>query len=74
MDIGAALHAILEQLGFKSCVCIGEGAGANIVCRFAMAHPHLVNGLCLVHCTSTTTGVMEYIKDKVRVELVNENK
>ena len=56
MDIGNALHAILDQLDFKSCVAMGEGAGANIVCRFAMAHPHLVNGLILVHCTSTTAG------------------
>jgi len=63
-EIGNALAALLDHMGFKSCVAIGEGAGAQIVCRFAMAHPNKVNGLCLVHCTATSAGVIEYFKDK----------
>jgi protein NDRG1 len=64
-DIGNVLSDVLNHLNIKSCIGIGEGAGANIVCRFAMEHPNMVNGLVLVHCTSTTAGVKEYIKDKI---------
>ncbi|EYC39054.1 hypothetical protein Y032_0679g1461 [Ancylostoma ceylanicum] len=48
-----------------SCIVFGEGAGANILCRFAMANPNRILGTILVHCTSTTAGIVEYCKDKV---------
>lgn len=44
---------------------LGEGAGANILIRFGMAHPQRCLGLILVHCTATSAGVMEYFRDKV---------
>lgn len=43
----------------------GEGAGANIACRFAIEQPSRVHGLVLVHPTGTTAGFMEMMKDKL---------
>lgn len=33
---------------------------------FQMAQPTRVLGVCLIHCTGTTAGIMEGLKDKVR--------
>jgi len=46
-------------------VVFGDGAGANIACRFASEHPSRVHGLVLVHPTGTTAGFMEMMKDKL---------
>ena len=39
--------------------------GANILARFALAHPEKCLGLCLIHCTSTTAGFMEVARDSI---------
>jgi pimeloyl-ACP methyl ester carboxylesterase len=63
--IGEDLIHVLNHLGIKQVVCFGEGAGANILARFAMANIERVLGVCLLHCTGTTAGFMESLKDKV---------
>jgi len=63
-QIGEDLIAVLDQLGIKQVVCFGEGAGANILARFAMAHITRVLGICLLHATGTTAGFFESIKDR----------
>ncbi|KHN79830.1 Uncharacterized protein Tcan_07585 [Toxocara canis] len=64
-QLGEDLVCVLDKLDIKTCVAFGEGAGANIVCRFAMSSPNRIMGICLVHCTSTTAGIVEYCKDKL---------
>ncbi|VDO38938.1 hypothetical protein V3C99_017488 [Haemonchus contortus] len=64
-QIASDLNYVLDKLDVKSCIVFGEGAGANILCRFAMANPNRILGTILVHCTSTTAGIVEYCKDKV---------
>ena len=34
--IGEDLVCVLDKLDIKSCIAFGEGAGANIICRFAV--------------------------------------
>jgi len=63
--LGRAIKVILEELKVKSVVGLGEGAGANILARFALEYPEFCLGICLIHCTSTTAGFMEVMKDKV---------
>jgi len=58
------LITVLDQLNVKEVVCLGEGAGANILARFAMAHIKRVLGICLLHATGNTAGFLESIKDK----------
>ncbi|XP_055896207.1 uncharacterized protein ZK1073.1-like isoform X1 [Biomphalaria glabrata] len=64
-SLGEDLVCVLDQLDVKQVICVGEGAGANIIARFAMAQPDRVLGCVLIHCTGTTAGVMESLKDKV---------
>lgn len=64
-QIGEDLVHVLDQLKFKEVICVGEGAGANIIARFAMAHINRVLGICLMHATGTTSGLFESLKDKV---------
>lgn len=64
-QIGEDLIHVLDQLKIKQVVCFGEGAGANIIARFAMEHIDRVLGVVLIHCTGTTAGFLASLKDKV---------
>jgi protein NDRG1 len=64
-DLGSELINILDHLNISQAVVFGEGAGANIGCRFAIEYPSRVHGLVLVHPTGTTAGFMEIMKDKL---------
>jgi len=63
--LGGAISNILDNFNVKAAVGLGEGAGANILARFALAHPEKCLGLCLIHCTSTTAGFMEVARDSI---------
>jgi len=64
-ELGDDLVCVLTQLKIEFAVGLGEGAGANVLARFAMIHPTKCLGLILVHPTSTTAGVMEHFKDRI---------
>lgn len=54
---------ILDVVNFfklKSVICFGIGLGANILARFALIHPDLVNGVVLINCVSTKCGWVEW--------------
>ncbi|XP_035212473.1 protein NDRG3-like [Stegodyphus dumicola] len=52
--------AVMEHYGIKHFIGMGVGAGANILSRFALQHPHCVDGLFLINCTSTAAGWTEW--------------
>nr|XP_045615072.1 uncharacterized protein ZK1073.1-like isoform X4 [Procambarus clarkii] len=62
--IAEDLVCVLDHTKVKLVIGLGEGAGANILARFGMAYHERCMGLVLIHCTSTTAGVMEHFKDK----------
>jgi pimeloyl-ACP methyl ester carboxylesterase len=64
-QIGEDLVSVLDQTKIKEVIGFGEGAGANILARFAAAHPQRVLGICLMHTTGNAAGLMESLKDKV---------
>ncbi|CAF0954406.1 unnamed protein product [Adineta steineri] len=64
-DVGSELVNILDFLNVPQAVVFGEGAGANIGCRFAIEHPSRVHGVVCIHPTGTTAGFMEMMKDKL---------
>ncbi|XP_076367718.1 uncharacterized protein ZK1073.1-like [Tachypleus tridentatus] len=64
-QIAEDIVSVLDYFQVKYVVTFGEGAGANILARFAMAFPDRCLGNILLHCTSTVAGVMEYFNDKV---------
>ncbi|XP_018006891.1 uncharacterized protein ZK1073.1 isoform X2 [Hyalella azteca] len=63
-QISEDLPGVLDKLEVKLVIGLGEGAGANILARFAMAAPDRCMGLILIHCTASSAGVMEHFKDK----------
>lgn len=63
-QLGECLVTVLDRFQIKFVIGLGEGAGANILARFGMAHSSRCLGLVLIHCTSTTAGIMETVRDK----------
>ncbi|XP_017022318.1 protein NDRG3 isoform X5 [Drosophila kikkawai] len=59
-DLAAQLLFVLSHFGLKSVIGFGVGAGANILARFAHAHPDKVGALCLINCVSTQSGWIEW--------------
>ncbi|XP_055353608.1 uncharacterized protein ZK1073.1-like isoform X2 [Paramacrobiotus metropolitanus] len=73
-EVAEDLAEVLHQLKIECVVGFGEGAGANILCRFAMAYPTKISGLILVHPTATSAGFMEWAKEKLvqwNVNMIN---
>ncbi|KAL5235132.1 hypothetical protein ACI65C_002542 [Semiaphis heraclei] len=62
--LGEDLVAVLDTLHIRYVIGLGEGAGANVVARFGLAHPSRVLGLILINCTGSATSVKENFKSK----------
>ncbi|GAU91931.1 hypothetical protein RvY_04089 [Ramazzottius varieornatus] len=63
-EIGEDVVEILNLVHVQYVVGFGEGAGANILTRFAMTYPNRVLGLILIHPTATSAGIQEWFKEK----------
>ncbi|CAG2119966.1 unnamed protein product, partial [Medioppia subpectinata] len=59
------LADVLDALHVPLVVGLGEGAGANILARFALRHPERVLGLVLVHLVSAEVGFLDALKDRL---------
>lgn len=66
-ELAEHLLFVLSHFGLKSVIGFGVGAGANILARFALAHPEKVNALCLINCVSTQAGWIEWGYQKLNV-------
>ncbi|KAG5311429.1 NDRG3 protein, partial [Acromyrmex insinuator] len=66
-ELAEQLLFVLGHFGIKSVIGFGVGAGANILARFALAHPEKVNALCLINCVSTQAGWIEWGYQKLNV-------
>ncbi|XP_033625605.1 protein NDRG3-like isoform X2 [Asterias rubens] len=66
MDILAEmLLSVVNHFGLKQFIGFGVGAGANILSRFELNHPKLVEGLVLVNCTSKAASWTEWGQQKL---------
>ncbi|XP_078254529.1 protein NDRG1-like [Rhinoraja longicauda] len=59
------LPAVLKHFGLKSIIGLGVGAGANILSRFALNYPDLVEGLCLININCNAEGWMDWAATKL---------
>ncbi|XP_020278867.1 protein NDRG3 isoform X2 [Pseudomyrmex gracilis] len=66
-ELAEQLLFVLGHFGIKSVIGFGVGAGANVLARFAFAHPEKVNALCLINCVSTQAGWIEWGYQKLNV-------
>ncbi|RNA09150.1 NDRG3 isoform X3 [Brachionus plicatilis] len=51
---------VINHFNLKAVICFGVGLGANILSRFCLLHPDLVNGCVLLNCVSTKCGWIEW--------------
>jgi len=67
-DLGLNMITILDLLRINQVVLLGEGAGANILLRFALFHSKRVYGLIAVNCAADTNSshLMETIMGKFK--------
>lgn len=66
-ELAEQLQFVMGHFGLKSVIGFGVGAGANILSRFALAHPEKINALCLINCVSTQAGWIEWGYQKLNV-------
>ncbi|XP_064641172.1 protein NDRG3-like isoform X16 [Lineus longissimus] len=59
-QLGEMILPVLQYYGLKRVIGFGVGAGANILCRFALQHPEKCDALFLVNCTATAAGWTEW--------------
>lgn len=62
--LGEDLVTVLDFLQVKYVLGLGEGAGANVLARFGIAHPTRSLGLILINCTGSAASVLETFKNK----------
>nr|CAD7401231.1 unnamed protein product [Timema cristinae] len=72
-QLGEELLTVVDFLHVKYVIGLGEGAGANVLARFGLAHPSRVLGLILINCTGSAASVMDTFKSKVRFVFNNAN-
>uniref|UniRef100_T1KDV0 Uncharacterized protein n=1 Tax=Tetranychus urticae TaxID=32264 RepID=T1KDV0_TETUR len=57
------IPTVLDHLKVGLIVGIGEGAGANVLVRFALANPTRTLGIMLIHLVTAGVGMLEKLKD-----------
>ena len=64
-QLAEQIEAVCKHFEVKSFIGLGVGTGANILSRFALKHPDVVDGLFLINPTSTKAGWTEWLYQKV---------
>jgi len=64
-NLSDAIPKVLQQFNLKSAVFLGDGAGSNILTRFAMKNPALVDGLIIVNPIISVVGNFSWISEKI---------
>ncbi|KAH8312378.1 hypothetical protein KR044_010461 [Drosophila immigrans] len=62
--LGEDLVTVLDYLHVKYVIGLGEGAGANVLARFGLAHPSRALGLILINATGSAASVLQSFKSK----------
>ncbi|XP_063777319.1 protein NDRG1 isoform X1 [Pseudophryne corroboree] len=64
-QLAEMLPGVVQQLGLKSVLGMGIGAGAYILTRFALNHPSMVEGLLLININPCAEGWMDWAATKL---------
>ncbi|KAK7873970.1 hypothetical protein R5R35_012972 [Gryllus longicercus] len=59
-ELSDQLSFVLSHFGLRSVIGFGVGAGANVLARYALAHPGKIEALCIINCVSTQAGWIEW--------------
>uniref|UniRef100_A0A3Q0KUE1 Family S33 non-peptidase homologue (S33 family) n=1 Tax=Schistosoma mansoni TaxID=6183 RepID=A0A3Q0KUE1_SCHMA len=64
-QLAEGMSEVCNALRLQYVVVFGEGAGANILVRLVMLRYDIVLGAVLIHCTGTTAGLSENLRDRL---------
>lgn len=70
-ELAEMVADVVGHFKLKSFVGLGIGAGANILCRYGLKYPKIVDGLVLLNCFSGKSGWVEWGYEKVEY-FINE--
>ncbi|ROJ29249.1 Protein NDRG1 [Anabarilius grahami] len=66
-QLSETLPMVLKHFGLKSVIGMAVGAGANILARFALNHPDMVEGLVLINMSAQAEGFMDWAAQKEEI-------
>ena len=72
-QLAEQIESVCKHYDIKNFIGFGVGAGANILCRFALRNPSYVDGLFLINCTSTHFSWTEWIYQKLNIYYLNSS-
>ncbi|CAG2108039.1 unnamed protein product [Medioppia subpectinata] len=72
-QLAQQIHSVCKHYNIKTFIGFGVGAGANILSRFALNSPDLVDGLFLINPTSTQSSWSEWLFQKLNVYYLNSS-
>ncbi|XP_052434417.1 protein NDRG1-like [Carassius gibelio] len=64
-QLSETLPMVLQHFGLKSVIGMAVGAGANILTRFALKHPDMVEGLVLINLNAHAESFLERAAQKI---------
>ncbi|XP_068094149.1 protein NDRG1 isoform X2 [Hyperolius riggenbachi] len=64
-QLAEMLPGVVQQLGLRTVIGMGIGAGAYILTRFALNHPTMVEGLVLININPCAEGWMDWAATKL---------
>ncbi|XP_042597154.1 protein NDRG1-like isoform X1 [Cyprinus carpio] len=64
-QLSETLPMVLQHFSLKSVIGMAVGAGANILTRFALKHPDMVEGLVLINLSAHAEGFLERAAQKI---------
>lgn len=66
-ELALQIVEVCMHFAIKSFIGFGFGAGANILCRFALNNPQMVDGLFLVNCPAGQSSWTEWFYQKLNI-------
>lgn len=73
-EIAHDINDVLDALGHATCICMGEGAGANILARFTLQYPNRCLGLISIDLLAAHAGLSAQLWSGVEQLGVNRAK
>ncbi|XP_062387025.1 protein NDRG1b [Sardina pilchardus] len=64
-QLSEAIPTVLKHYGIKSTIGLSIGAGAFIMCHFALNHPDMVEGMIMININAQSEGWMDWAAHKV---------
>jgi protein NDRG1 len=64
-QLSEGLTTVLKHYGFRSVIGVGVGAGANVLAKFALNHPDLVEGLVLININANAETFIDTMTHKI---------